>query len=91
MLNFLLLHHLYAVSKYSSIGLGVQEISVPLGGHGETFAFGIIATIDDENVSIQKIDFIFKNREEFIMTDYTKTTNFLAKDSLPDSDTAKIY
>jgi hypothetical protein len=24
------------------------------------------------------------------MTDYTKTTNFLAKDSLPDSDTAKI-
>ena len=24
------------------------------------------------------------------MTDYTKTTNFLAKDSLPDSDTNKI-
>ena len=51
---------LYAVSKYSSIGLGVQEISVPLGGHGETFAFGIIATIDDENVSIQKIDLFLK-------------------------------
>ena len=51
---------LYAVSKYSSVGIGVQEVRVPLGGHGETFAFGIIATIDNENVSIQKIDLFLK-------------------------------
>ena len=51
---------LYAVSSYSSVGLGVQEVRVPLGGHGETFAFGVKATIDNESVSIQKIDLFLK-------------------------------
>lgn len=51
---------LYAVSKYSSVGLGVQEIRVPLGGSGDTFAFGVDATIDTAALSIQKIDLFLK-------------------------------
>lgn len=51
---------LYAVSKYSSVGIGVQEIKVPLGGSGATFAFTINATIDDDAVSVQKIDLFLK-------------------------------
>ena len=51
---------LFAVSKYSSIGIGVQEIRVPLGGSGDTFAFGINAVINDDALSIQKIDLFLK-------------------------------
>jgi len=51
---------LYNVSKFSSPGIGVHNIKVPLGGQGETFAFGIDATIDDEALSIQKIDLFLK-------------------------------
>ena len=32
----------------------------PLGGSGETFAFTINATIDDDSVSVQKIDLFLK-------------------------------
>ena len=48
------------VSEFSSPGIGVHNIKVPLGGQGETFAFGIDATIDDEALSIQKIDLFLK-------------------------------
>ena len=51
---------LYAVSKYSSVGIGVQEIRVPLGGSGDTFAFGVDATINTAALSIQKIDLFLK-------------------------------
>ena len=51
---------LYAVSKYSSVGIGVQEIRVPLGGSGDTFAFGVDATISNAALSIQKIDLFLK-------------------------------
>jgi|TARA_R110000796_G_scaffold69059_1_gene157767 hypothetical protein len=51
---------LYAVSKYSSVGIGVQEIRVPLGGSGDTFAFGLNATINTDALSIQKIDLFLK-------------------------------
>ena len=51
---------LYNVSEFSSPGIGVHNIKVPLGGQGETFAFGIDATIDDEALSIQKIDLFLK-------------------------------
>ena len=51
---------LYAVSKYSSVGIGVKEVKVPLGGSGDTFAFGINATIKSDALSIQKIDLFLK-------------------------------
>ncbi len=51
---------LYGVSKYSPIGIGVHRIKVPLGGSGESFYFGLEATIYDELMSIQKIDIFLK-------------------------------
>ena len=51
---------LYGVSKYSSIGIGVHRIKIPLGGSGESFYFGLDATILDELMSIQKIDVFLK-------------------------------
>ena len=51
---------LYAVSKYSSVGIGIHRIRIPLGGAGESFYFGINATIKDELMSIQKIDVFLK-------------------------------
>ena len=51
---------LYNVSKFSSPGIGIHNIRIPLGGQGETFAFGLDATIDDEALSIQKIDLFLK-------------------------------
>jgi hypothetical protein len=51
---------LYGVSKYSSVGIGVHRIKIPLGGSGESFYFGLDATILDELMSIQKIDVFLK-------------------------------
>ena len=52
---------LYDVSKYSSIGIGVHLIKIPLGGAGgSSFYFGVNATILKEQMSIQKIDIFLK-------------------------------
>ena len=52
---------LYGVSKYSSIGIGVHLIKIPLGGAGgSSFYFGVNATISTEQMSIQKIDIFLK-------------------------------
>ena len=51
---------LYGVSKYSSLGIGIHRIRIPLGGAGESFYFGVNATIEDELMSIQKIDVFLK-------------------------------
>ncbi len=51
---------LYGVSKYASGGIGVHRIKIPLGGSGESFYFGLDATILDELMSIQKIDVFLK-------------------------------
>jgi hypothetical protein len=52
---------LYDVSKYSSIGIGVHLIKIPLGGAGgSSFYFGVNATISEEQMSIQKIDIFLK-------------------------------
>ena len=52
---------LYAVSKYSSVGIGVHLIRIPLGGAGgSSFYFGVNATISEEQMSIQKIDIFLK-------------------------------
>jgi hypothetical protein len=49
-------YSLYGTSKYSSIGVGVLSVMVPLGGSGKVIQFGIESTIDGDSVSIQKID-----------------------------------
>jgi len=46
----------YNVDKYSSVGIGVNNIQVPLGGSGKVLQFGVESTINDSPVSIQKID-----------------------------------
>ena len=51
---------LYNVSKYSSVGIGIHRIRIPLGGAGESFYFGINATIKEELMSILKIDIFLK-------------------------------
>ena len=51
---------LYGKSKYSSVGIGVHRIKIPLGGSGESFYFGLDATIRDELISVQKIDIFLK-------------------------------
>ena len=51
---------LYGVSKYSPIGIGIHRVKVPLGGSGDSFYFGMEATIYDELLSIQKIDVFLK-------------------------------
>ena len=52
---------LYGVSKYSSVGIGVHLIKIPLGGAGgSSFYFGVNATISEEQMSIQKIDIFLK-------------------------------
>ena len=48
------------IQQFSSPGIGIHNIKIPLGGQGETFAFGLDATIDDEALSIQKIDLFLK-------------------------------
>lgn len=51
---------LYGVAKYSSVGIGIQNIKIPLGGSGKVVQFGINSTIDDEPLSVQKIDVYLK-------------------------------
>ena len=51
---------LYDVSKYSSVGIGIHRIRIPLGGSGESFYFGVNATIKEELMSILKIDIFLK-------------------------------
>ena len=46
----------YGVSKYASVGLGIQSVSVPLSGSGKVIQFGIDSTINNAALSIQKID-----------------------------------
>ena len=46
----------YGIAKYSSVGIGVNTISVPLGGSGKVIQFGVESIINDNPVSIQKID-----------------------------------
>jgi hypothetical protein len=46
----------YGIAKYSSVGIGVNTISVPLGGSGKVIQFGVESEINDNPVSIQKID-----------------------------------
>lgn len=46
----------YNVSKYASAGIGVKSISLPLSGSGKVLQFGIEATINNNALSIQKID-----------------------------------
>ena len=51
---------LYGVSRYSSLGIGIHRVKIPLGGSGESFYFGLDATIRDELISVQKIDIFLK-------------------------------
>jgi len=51
---------LYGVSKYASVGIGIHRVRIPLGGSGESFYFGLDATIRDELISVQKIDIFLK-------------------------------
>jgi len=51
---------LYGVSRYSSVGIGVHRVKIPLGGSGESFFFGLDATVRDELISVQKIDIFLK-------------------------------
>jgi len=51
---------LYGVSRYSSLGIGIHRVRIPLGGSGESFYFGLDATIRDELISVQKIDIFLK-------------------------------
>lgn len=51
---------LYNNSKYASVGVGVNRISVPLGGSGKVIQLGVESTVNDTPVSIQKIDIYLK-------------------------------
>ena len=51
---------LYGVSKYASVGIGIHRVRIPLGGSGESFYFGLDATVRDELISVQKIDIFLK-------------------------------
>jgi hypothetical protein len=50
----------YNISKYASAGIGVNTVSMPLTGSGKVLQFGIEATVNDNPVSIQKIDVYLK-------------------------------
>lgn len=50
----------YNISKYASAGIGVNSISMPLSGSGKVIQFGVEATVNDNPVSIQKIDVYIK-------------------------------
>jgi hypothetical protein len=50
----------YNISKYASAGIGVNSLSMPLSGSGKVIQFGIEATVNDNPVSIQKIDVYLK-------------------------------
>jgi hypothetical protein len=50
----------YNISKYASVGIGVSSISMPLSGSGKIIQFGIESTINNNAVSIQKIDVYLK-------------------------------
>jgi hypothetical protein len=50
----------YNISKYASAGIGVNTISMQLSGSGKVIQFGVEATVNDNPVSIQKIDVYLK-------------------------------
>ena len=50
----------YGIDEYASVGIGVNTISVPLGGSGKVIQFGVEATVEQDPVSIQKIDVFLK-------------------------------
>lgn len=50
----------YNVSNYNTVGLGVQEIRIPLTGSGKIIQFGVKSAINDEALSVQKIDVYLK-------------------------------
>lgn len=50
----------YNIDKYSTVGLGIQQIKIPLTGSGKIVQFGINSTIEGEPLSIQKIDVYLK-------------------------------
>jgi hypothetical protein len=50
----------YNISKYASAGIGVNTISMQLTGSGKVIQFGVEATVNDNPVSIQKIDVYLK-------------------------------
>jgi hypothetical protein len=50
----------YNISKYASAGIGVNTISMPLSGSGKVIQFGVEATVNNNAVSIQKIDVYLK-------------------------------
>jgi len=50
----------YNVDKYNTVGLGVQPIKINLGGSGKVIQFGVESTINDEALSVQKIDVYLK-------------------------------
>ena len=50
----------YNISKYASAGIGVNTVSLPLTGSGKVLQFGVEATVNDNPVSIQKIDVYLK-------------------------------
>jgi len=50
----------YNISNYASAGIGVNTISMPLSGSGKVIQFGVEATVNDNPVSIQKIDVYLK-------------------------------
>ena len=50
----------YNVDKYNTVGLGVQPIKINLGGSGKVIQFGVESTINNEALSVQKIDVYLK-------------------------------
>jgi hypothetical protein len=50
----------YNLDKYNTVGLGVQPIKIALGGSGKVIQFGLESTINNEPLSIQKIDVYLK-------------------------------
>ena len=50
----------YNISKYASAGIGINTVSMPLSGSGKVLQFGIEATVNDNSVSVQKIDVYLK-------------------------------
>ena len=50
----------YNIAEYASVGIGVNNVSVPLGGSGKVIQFGVESTVQGDPVSIQKIDVFLK-------------------------------
>jgi hypothetical protein len=50
----------YNIAEYASAGIGINNVSVPLGGSGKVIQFGVEATVQQDPVSIQKIDVFLK-------------------------------